>query len=213
MPRPSPPTITRGAQTYRKNMRCSARPITSSRILAPPQRGRVAVSLSHGPTGPTRSVFARSPAQAGVCVLPVAAAVAAALAPPRPADVIFPWLAEEARRRDPHHHHPWVLLIMASRPCGRRRRDPGEAPRVEILDLLHAIGYLWEAVHLFACSRQRPGVEVDESADLGAVERDGHRGDPSAATPGRTKRAARCHPHPPGADSRLLSASPRPHSL
>ena len=25
----------------------------------------------------------------------------------------------------------------------------GEAPRVEILDLLHATGYLWEAVHLF----------------------------------------------------------------
>ena len=40
-------------------------------------------------TAPRRPV----PQQKRVCaVLPVAAAVAAALAPPRPADVIFPWL-------------------------------------------------------------------------------------------------------------------------
>jgi hypothetical protein len=32
----------------------------------------------------------------------------------------------------------------------------GEAPRVEILDLLHATGYLWEAVHLF----HDPGSEM-----------------------------------------------------
>jgi hypothetical protein len=41
----------------------------------------------------------------------LAGAVAEALAPPRPVDVIFPWLAEEARRRDPDHPHPWVLLM------------------------------------------------------------------------------------------------------
>jgi len=78
------------------------------------------------------------------------AAGAGALAPPRPADVIFPWLAAEARRRDPDHHHPWVLL-MDGQPAlwETAAATLGEAPRVEILDLLHATGYLWEAVHLF----------------------------------------------------------------
>ena len=58
--------------------------------------------------GPRRPV----PQHKRVCaVLPVAAAVAAALAPPRPADVIFPWLAEEARRRDLDHQPPWVLRM------------------------------------------------------------------------------------------------------
>lgn len=52
---------------------------------------------------------------------------------------------------------------------------------MEILDLLHATGYLWEAVHLFTRFRQRPGPQVDEGADPGAVERDGDRGDPLAA--------------------------------
>ena len=83
-------------------------------------------------------------------VLPVAAAVAAALAPPRPADVIFPWLAEEARRRDPDHQHPWVLLMDGQPSLWEAAAETlGDAPRVEILDLLHATGYLWEAVHLF----------------------------------------------------------------
>ena len=98
-------------------------------------------------TAPRRPV----PQQKRVCaVLPVAAAVAAALAPPRPADVIFPWLAAEARRRDPDHQRPWVLL-MDGQPSlwDAAAATLGEAPRVEILDWLHATGYLWEAVHLF----------------------------------------------------------------
>ncbi|MFZ1640088.1 MAG: hypothetical protein WAV07_01350 [Candidatus Contendobacter sp.] len=32
----------------------------------------------------------------------------------------------------------------------------GEAPRVDILDLPHATGYLWEAVHLFHDSGSIP---------------------------------------------------------
>jgi len=97
--------------------------------------------------GPRRPV----PQHKRVCaVLPVAAAVAAALAPPRPADVIFPWLAEEARRRDPDHQHPWVLLMDGQPSLWEAAAETlGDAPRVEILDLLHATGYLWEAVHLF----------------------------------------------------------------
>ena len=105
-------------------------------------------------TAPRRPV----PRQKRVCaVLPVAAAVAAALAPPRPAAVIFPWLAEEARRRDPDHQHPWVLLMDGQASLWEvAAATLGDAPRVEILDLLHATGYLWEAVHLF----HDPGSEM-----------------------------------------------------
>jgi len=97
--------------------------------------------------GPRRPV----PQRKRVCaVLPVAAAVAAALAPPRPVEVIFPWLRAEARRRDPDHQHPWVLLMDGQASLWEAAAATlGEAPRVEILDLLHATGYLWEAVHLF----------------------------------------------------------------
>ncbi|MBL8253101.1 MAG: ISKra4 family transposase [Candidatus Competibacter sp.] len=96
-------------------------------------------------TEPPRPV----PQQKRLCaVLPVAGA--AALAPPRPAAVIFPWLAAEARRRDPDHQHPWVLLMDGQAALWEAAADAlGETPRVEILDLLHATGYLWEAVHLF----------------------------------------------------------------
>jgi hypothetical protein len=86
-----------------------------------------------------------------VCaVLPVAAAVTEALAPPRPVEVIFPWLQAAARRRDPDHPHPWVLLMDGQPSLWEAAAATlGDAPRVAILDLLHATGYLWEAVHLF----------------------------------------------------------------
>ena len=91
------------------------------------------------------------PQEKRVCaVLPVAAAVTEALAPPRPVEVICPWLQAEARRRDPDHQHPWVLLMDGQPSLWEAAAATlGEAPRVEILDLLHATGYLWEAVHLF----------------------------------------------------------------
>ncbi len=117
----------------------------------------VVESLFRDPAAPTPGRADRTaprrpaPQHKRVCaVLPVAAAVAEALAPPRPADVIFPWLAEEARRRDPDHQHPWVL-VMDGQPSlwDAAAATLGDAPRVEILDLLHATGYLWEAVHLF----------------------------------------------------------------
>ena len=98
-------------------------------------------------TGPRRPV----PQEKRVCaVLPVAAAVAEALAPPRPVEVIFPWLQAEARRRDPDHHQPWVVLMDGQTSLwDAAAATLGDAPRVEILDVLHATGYLWEAVHLF----------------------------------------------------------------
>jgi hypothetical protein len=113
----------------------------------------VVEALFRDPTVPPARPEARRPVpqQKRVCaVLPVAAAVAEALAPPRPVEVVFPWLQAEARHRDPDHQHPWVLLMDGQPSLWETAAATlGEAPRVEILDLLHATGYLWEAVHLF----------------------------------------------------------------
>ena len=108
---------------------------------AAPTPGRMDRTLPRRPVPQAKRVCA---------VLPVAAAVAEALAPPRPVQVIFPWLQAEARRRDPDHQHPWVLLMDGQTSLWEAAAATlGDAPRVEILDLLHATGYLWEAVHLF----------------------------------------------------------------
>ena len=70
--------------------------------------------------------------------------------PGHSADVIFPWLLEQAQGRDPQHQQPWVV-VMDGQPTLWEPLDAvlKDTPRVEILDLLHANGYLWEAVHLF----------------------------------------------------------------
>ena len=63
-------------------------------------------SLFRDPTAPAERPTTSRPApqQKRLCaVLPVATAVAEALAPPRPAEVVFPWLRAEARQRDPDH--------------------------------------------------------------------------------------------------------------
>ena len=113
----------------------------------------VVESLFRDPTVPSARPEARRPVpqQKRVCaVLPVAAAVAEDLAPPRPVEVVFPWLQAEARHRDPDHQHPWVLLMDGQASLwDAAAATLGDAPRVEILDVLHATGYLWEAVHLF----------------------------------------------------------------
>ena len=109
----------------------------------------VVESLFRDPTVPSAQPEARRPVpqQKRVCaVLPVAAAVAEALAPPRPVEVVFPWLQAEARHRDPDHQHPWVLLMDGQASLwDAAAATLGDAPRVEILDVLHATGYLWEA--------------------------------------------------------------------
>jgi hypothetical protein len=75
----------------------------------------------------------------------------------RAAEEIFPWLVAEAQQRDPAHQCPWVVL-MAGQPSlwEEMAQVLGDTPRVEILDLLHATGYLWEAVHRF----HPPGSEL-----------------------------------------------------
>jgi hypothetical protein len=70
--------------------------------------------------------------------------------PVRAAEEIFPWLVAEAHQRDPQQQRPWVVL-MDGQPALWEEVDHalGNTPRVEILDLLHATSYLWQAVHLF----------------------------------------------------------------
>lgn len=70
--------------------------------------------------------------------------------PGHSAEVIFPWLLEQAQGRDPQHRQPWVV-VMDGQPTLWEQLDAvlTDTPRVEILDVLHANGYLWEAVHLF----------------------------------------------------------------
>ena len=113
----------------------------------------VVESLFRDPTVPSARPEARRPVpqEKRVCaVLPVVAAVAEALAPPRPVEVVLPWLQAEARRRDPDHQQPWVVLMDGQASLWEAAAATlGAAPRVEILDVLHATGYLWEAVHLF----------------------------------------------------------------
>lgn len=125
--------------------------------IEPPPRTAAAVvaSLFRDPSAPVeRPVPPRpAPQHKRLCaVLPAAAGTEA----PRPAEVVFPWLAAEAHQRDPDHQQTWVLLRDGQPALWEAAAATlAKAPRVEILDLLHATGYLWEAVHLF----QPPGSE------------------------------------------------------
>ena len=64
--------------------------------------------------------------------------------------VIFPWLAEQVRQRDPTASHLCVVLMDGQRSLwDQAETSLGRSDRIEILDLLHALGYLWEATHQF----------------------------------------------------------------
>jgi len=70
--------------------------------------------------------------------------------PVRAAEEIFPWLVAEAQQRDPKQQRPWVVLMDGQPALWEEVNHAlGNTPRVEILDLLHATSYLWQAVHLF----------------------------------------------------------------
>jgi hypothetical protein len=205
----------RGPKPDRKKMAVpgAAYPIdlrvrTPLAVAEAPFRDPVAAPERNGPRRPV-------PRQKRVgAVSPVAAAVAAALAPPRPAEVVFPWLAAGARRRDPGHQHPRVLP-MDGQPSlwEAAAATPGDAPRVEILDLLHATGYLWEAVHLFHAPGSEMALQWVRLLVLGLSSGMGTGVVRRPQTLGRAGRAARRPSHPPGADPQPLRPPPRPHSL
>jgi hypothetical protein len=65
---------------------------------------------------------------------------------------IFGWMAEQARRRKPDGKKELVLLMDGQESLWNAAwmyLPETLAEVTEILDLLHAIGYLWEAAHLF----------------------------------------------------------------
>jgi hypothetical protein len=73
-----------------------------------------------------------------------------AATPVRASEAIFAWLAEEACSRDPVPQRPGGVL-MDGQPSlwEEAEQSLSEAPRVEILDLLHATRHLGDAGHLF----------------------------------------------------------------
>ena len=65
---------------------------------------------------------------------------------------IFGWLAEQVRQRNADANKPVVLLMDGQESlwkAGRAYLPEKLADVTEILDLLHALGYLWEAAPLF----------------------------------------------------------------
>jgi hypothetical protein len=61
-------------------------------------------------------------------------------------EAMFAWLTRETRSRDPLHQLPWVVLMDGQPSLWEEAKQAlGEAPRVEILDLLHATSHLWDA--------------------------------------------------------------------
>jgi len=145
MPRPSPPRHARGRNRIARRWRCLARLIPSSRIPAstprrwsespvsrsrtPPRCGRT--GLRHAGPSPSRTECARC------CRWPPPWR---GLAPPRPADVIFPgWRRGPPARPQLTTDPPWVLLMgrrrrlrdaaAANAWAGSTGRNPGFAPR------------------------------------------------------------------------------------
>ena len=67
-------------------------------------------------------------------------------------ETIFGWMAEQVRQRHGAGEQPVVLLMDGQDALWRAGREflPEDLAEVtEIRDLLHALGYLWEAAHLF----------------------------------------------------------------
>jgi len=65
---------------------------------------------------------------------------------------IFGWMAEQAAQRNPEGNKPVILLMDGQDSLWKAGWDylpEGLAEVTEILDLLHALGYLWQAAHLF----------------------------------------------------------------
>jgi hypothetical protein len=65
---------------------------------------------------------------------------------------IFGWMAQEAAQRNPEGEKHVILLMDGQESqwkAGWEYLPQGVAEVTDILDLLHATGYLWEAAHLF----------------------------------------------------------------
>jgi hypothetical protein len=66
----------------------------------------------------------------------------------------------EADRRDPGHARPWVALVDGS--CSQIDRIEAEAKKLEVtivVDLVHVLGYLWDAAWCFFAQGDRAAEE------------------------------------------------------
>jgi hypothetical protein len=104
-------------------------------------------------------------------------------------DEVFGWMAREVSARNPAARRPIILLMDGQESLWNRGLThlPEDRFRVtEILDLLHACGYVWEAAHLFhpAGSAQALGyvrrlvlqiLQGEVNAVIGALRRKGAR--------------------------------------
>ncbi len=79
---------------------------------------------------------------------------------------ICAWIAQQNALRDPEQSHPSVLLIDGQTNLWQAMREavPGEQV-TEILDLLHASGYVWEAAKLLH-PNDSPAAEAAAKRDL-----------------------------------------------
>lgn len=90
---------------------------------------------------------------------------------------IFAWLAEEQRQRNPSSQQR-VVVLMDGQPSLWRAAEQGLAgvSYVEVLDLMHALGYLWDAAELFHPSgAQGPGTESVKQQRLVFVKQQAER--------------------------------------
>jgi hypothetical protein len=62
---------------------------------------------------------------------------------------IFAWLAQEQRQRNPSGQQPVVVLMDGQASLWKAAQQAlAGVPYVEVLDRMHALGYLWEAAEL-----------------------------------------------------------------
>ena len=90
---------------------------------------------------------------------------------------IFSWLAQEQRQRNPTGHQPVVVLMDGQKALwlGAQHALEGVA-YVEVLDLLHALGYVWDAAKLFYPSRANgPGLDGVQPQRLAFVKQQADR--------------------------------------
>jgi hypothetical protein len=84
---------------------------------------------------------------------------------------LFAWMAEQAAQRNPAGKNPVVLLTDGQDSLWKAGWDylPEELADVtEILDLLHALDYRWEAAHLFHPTGSNAANDPDFSQPLAA---------------------------------------------
>ena len=64
---------------------------------------------------------------------------------------IFGWVGEEVQSRNPHEEKPTIVLMDGQKSLWDAAREYVEQDKkpVEILDLLHATSYVWDAAYLF----------------------------------------------------------------